>query len=227
VNCWITGLASSPSNGDVDGGTTTLLSEPFNLASAVAPVVSYQRWFTNDQGGSPGDPTDDLRVEVSSDNGASWTLLEQVGAGTPLAWVGVAHPLPIAPSSQVRLRFTAADLGAGSLVEAGVDELRIFDPGQGCASCPFPPPQTLCSISVSRSGDDVVVDWSANPVSGRAVIYHVTGCGPTERIRIGSTEDSFFVHESAALSDDPFNYQVTFLDPCGNELPFCGSTDCP
>jgi hypothetical protein len=227
VNCWITGLGTSPSNGDIDGGTTTLLSEAFNLASAVAPVVTYQRWFTNDQGGSPGDATDTLRVEVSNDNGSSWSLLEEVGSGTPLAWVPVSHPLPVAPTSQVRLRFSAADLGEGSAVEAGVDELRWIDPGQGCDVCLFPPAQSLCQITVGRSGDDVIVDWSTNPVGSRAVVYHVTGCGLADRIKLGSTLGSSFVHEDAALSDEPFNYRVTFLNACGVELPFCGDTDCP
>jgi hypothetical protein len=35
------------------------------------------------------------------------------------------------------------------------------------------------------------------------------------------------VHEGAALTDDAFNYRVTFVDDCGNELAFCGTTDCP
>ena len=34
-------------------------------------------------------------------------------------------------------------------------------------------------------------------------------------------------HEAAALSDAAFNYRVTFVDECGNEQAFCGTTDCP
>jgi subtilisin family serine protease len=226
VNCWITGISPSPGNGDVDDGTTTLLSAAYDMSIAVNPTVVYSRWFTNDQGGSAGDPTDTFRVDVSNDDGQNWTSLEEVGAGTPLAWVPVELALPVAPTSQIRLRFTAADLGAGSLVEAGIDEFGLVDDGQACEQC-TQPPQTLCEISVNRDRDDIVVDWGVNPVGTRAVIYHVSGCDSSERIKLGTTLDSFFVHEAAALSNDAFNYRVTFVDKCGNEQAFCGTTDCP
>jgi hypothetical protein len=227
VNCWITGLAPGPNNGDVDDGSTTLLSARYDLSSAVDPTVKYQRWFTNDRGGSAGDATDSLRVDVSNDDGQSWSPLEEVGAGTPLAWVPVSIALPIAPTSQMRFRFSTADLGAGTLVEAGIDEFALVEAGAACLVCSSPPPQTLCSIHVNLSGDDVVIDWSANPVSNRAVVYQVTGCGPGNRLRIGTATGSSFVHVDAALSPEAFNYQVTSVDDCGNELEFCGTTDCP
>ncbi len=226
TNCWITGLSPSPSNGDVDDGTTTLLSAPYDLSGAVAPVVEYSRWFTNDKGGSPGDLTDVFSVAVSNDDGQNWTPLETVGAGTPLAWVPVAHALPLAPTSAVRFRFTAADLGAGSLVEAAIDEFRLVDSGQACLQCAEPPAQTLCQISVSREGDDVRIDWSTNPVAGRAVVYRITGCGTQDRVKLGTSDGNSFLHESAAASNEFFQYRVTFVDACGNELPFCGTTDC-
>jgi hypothetical protein len=227
VNCWITGLAPDPGNNDVDAGSTTLLSARYDLSSALDPTVEYQRWFTNDQGGSPGDPTDSLRVDVSNDDGQTWSPLEEVGPGTPLAWVPVSLDIPIAVTSQMRFRFSAADLGAGSLVEAGIDEFSLIDAGAACLVCSPPPAQTLCSIHVTRSGDDVVVDWSANPVPNRAVVYRVNGCDPVDSVRIGTATGTSFVHENAALSPESFNYRVTTVDDCGNEVPFCGATDCP
>ncbi len=227
VNCWITGLSGTPGNGDVDDGTTTLLSAAYDLSGAVDPTVAYSRWFTNDRGGSPGDPTDTFRVDVSNDDGQSWTPLEVIGAGTPLAWVPTTLALPVAPTSEVRLRFSAADLGAGSLVEGGIDEFRLVDAGQACEQCTAPPAQTLCQIVVTLDGDDVVIDWSANPVGTRAVVYRIPGCEPSGWIKLGTTEGSVFVHEGAALSAEAFNYRVTFVDACGNEQPFCGTTDCP
>jgi hypothetical protein len=228
VNCWITGLSESPGNGDVDDGTTTLLSAAYDMSGAVNPTVAYSRWFTNDQGGSPGDPTDTFRIDVSNDDGQNWTSLEQIGEGTPLAWVPVSLALPVAPTSEVRFRFTSSDLGSGSLVEAGIDEFGLIDAGQACLQCTEPPTETLCTISVNRFGDDdILVDWSTNPVGTRAVIYHVTGCGSSQRVKLGTSEGISFVHESAALSVESFNYRVTFVDECGNEQAFCGTTDCP
>jgi subtilisin family serine protease len=228
VNCWITGLSGSPSNGDIDGGTTTLLSSPIDLTGASTAEVRYSRWFTNDRGNSPGDPTDMFHLEASDDDGQNWTPLEPaVGAGTPLEWVPVSVPLPVAATNQVRFRFQAADLGDGSVVEAGIDDFEVVDPGQACLQCDGLPAQTLCSIAVDRNGGDIRIDWGAGPVGTRAVVYHIAGCGESEQIRLGSTTDGFFVHESAALSDEEFNYRVTFVDECGNEQAFCGATDCP
>jgi hypothetical protein len=226
VNCWITELGYPTGNGDVDDGTTTLLSAPYDMSGASVPKVAYSRWFTNDRGGSPGDSTDTFLVEVSDDDGQSWSVLEEVGAGTPLAWVPVDYSLPVAPTPEIRFRFTARDLGSGSLVEAGIDEFRLIDEGQRCNQCD-PVPQTLCSISIEKNRDDVVVDWSVNPVDTRAVVYHVTGCDAADRVKLGTTEESSFVHEDALLSHEPFQYRVTFVDACGNEQGFCGPTDCP
>jgi hypothetical protein len=227
VNCWITQLSVPAGNGDVDDGTTTLLSTAYDATTAVAPSVVYSRWFTNDQGGSPGDATDTFRIDISNDDGQNWTPLEEVGAGSPLSWVRVQHGLPIAPTSQMRFRFSAADLGAGSLVEAGIDEFGLVDAGQACVQCSEASPEMLCSISIDRDGDDIRIDWSVNPVDTRAVVYHVSGCGPSGRLKLGSTEGNVFVHEGAALAAEGFNYRVTFVDECGNEQAFCGATDCP
>jgi hypothetical protein len=227
VNCWITGLLGGSGNGDVDGGTTTLLSAAYDMSNAQSPQVRYSRWFTNDRGGSPGDATDTFLVETSNDDGQSWSVLEEVGQGTPLAWVPVSLPLPVPGTDQMRFRFTARDLGEGSLVEAGIDEFELVDPGQACLQCGDPPPQTLCAISVSQAGDDIRLDWTGQPLGTRAVIYHVTGCESSERVRLGTSTSGSFLHQEAALSTEAFQYRVTFVDECGEEQPFCGDNDCP
>jgi hypothetical protein len=198
------------------------------MAGATNPVVRFSRWFTNDQGGSPGDPTDTLKVDASNDDGQNWTLIHEVGAGTPLAWVPVEIALPgsLPPTNEMRFRFTAEDLGAGSLVEAGVDDFSLVDVEQGCNVCGLNPPP-ICSITANRSGDDVVLSWGVDP-GRRVTIYHIPACN--ERLLLGTVEDATsFVHEGAALSATPFNYRVTSVDGCGQVLEFCGDvdTDCP
>jgi hypothetical protein len=219
VNAWITGLASGGGDGgnDIDGGTTTLLSARYDLAGAVDPAVRYARWFTNDRGASPGE--DPLDVEISNNDGGSWTLLEQVGAGTPLAWVEVELPLAgvVTPTANMRFRFTARDLGSGSLVEAGLDGFDLIDRDQGCTGCPLPV-GPVGTILARREGDDVVLDWTADPAPGsRFAVYRLSGPTFSDRVRIGTTTGRTFVHEGAALSGQDFYYRVAAIDACGKE----------
>jgi hypothetical protein len=217
VNCWITQLSGSPSNGDVDNGTTTLMSALYDMTGMVDPAVKFNRWFTNDRGASPGN--DPLTLEISNDNGTNWVLLDTVSAGTPLAWEDIELPITgvIAPTTQMRLRFTAQDLGEGSLVEAGVDDFRIIDRQQGCLACTTPV-NIVGEISVNRVGDDVVLDWTDDPVLGtRFAVYKLEGGDFSTATRVGTIEGRTFVHTDAAISFEGFSYRVSAIDSCGNE----------
>ncbi len=116
--CWTTGLGQ---NVDLDGGPTTLTTAPFDLAGATDPILSYARWFTNDD-----QDEDRLRVEISNDGGASWQLLEEV-AGGPNGWTIARFRVAdvVAPTSDMRLRFIAADQPNNSVTEAAIDRLRF------------------------------------------------------------------------------------------------------
>jgi Zn-dependent metalloprotease len=217
INAWVTGITAEPDNGDVDSGTTTLLSALYDLSSTVDPAVRYYRWFTNDRGNAPGE--DPLVVEISNDDGANWSPLEEVSAGTPLAWVEVEIPIPgtVTPTANMRFRFTASDLGDGSLVEAAIDDFSLIDRDQGCGGCSIPV-DTVGTIHLNRSGDDVVLDWTADPVEAtRFVIYKLTGPDFSESVRIGSTDQRTFAHVGAAMANESFYYRVTAVDSCGNE----------
>ena len=217
VNAWVTGLLASVGGGnnDVDGGTTTLISAQYDLSTAVDPEVRYARWFTNDQGDNPGE--DFLDVEVN--DGTGWAFLEQVTGG-PLAWVEAAIPLSgaVAPGSQVLFRFTTRDLGlGGSIVEAGIDDFELLDRGQGCGGCSLPV-QIVGTISVDRSAGDVLLDWSADPVSGtRFIVYKLSGPTFADAVAIGTSDTKSFIHSGAVSSAEAFSYRVTTVDACANE----------
>jgi len=124
--CWITGqdaVGGSQGSNDVDGGTTTLLSPVYDLSGASAVTLSYWRWYTNETGNAPN--SDTWLVQVSADGGA-WTTLEQTLA-SDRSWTQQTFQLNTlldSPAS-VRFRFEASDLGSGSVVEAGVDDLTL------------------------------------------------------------------------------------------------------
>ncbi|MFO0981136.1 MAG: M14 family zinc carboxypeptidase [Planctomycetota bacterium] len=123
-NCYVTAKAGgSAGDNDVDDGKTTLISPRFNLASAPSAVLRFWRWYA-DLGGSPNN--DDLLVQISNDDGASWSNLEVVGA-TENAWREVQFRVAdfVAPSAQMRLKLVAQDKPNDSLCEALLDDLRI------------------------------------------------------------------------------------------------------
>lgn len=125
--CWVTDGNAGGSLGanDIDGGATTLSSPTLDATGAGdGAELVYWRWYSNDTGSSSND--DSMLVQISEDDGSSWNLLETVteNAGQ---WVERRFLVSsvVGPVDQIRIRFVASDLGAGSIVEAGVDDLRI------------------------------------------------------------------------------------------------------
>jgi choice-of-anchor B domain-containing protein len=145
VNCWVTGRTAGTGVGanDVDGGRTTLLSPVMNLANVPsATMIGYWRWYSNDQGAAPN--ADVFVVDISNNGGSSWTNVETVGpagAGTSGGWTyhefRAADIVPL--TSNMRLRFIADDAGSGSVIEAAVDDLRVFaiECGPTCGTSDF------------------------------------------------------------------------------------------
>ncbi len=120
-------------NTDVDGGATRLVSPAMDATVGADPHVTYWRWWADN-----GDSDDVFTVELSDDDGGSWVTLETIGPGvSPGAWVFQSYRVAdhVGLTDQLRLRFTASDLGAGSIVEAGVDGVALLNTpaGVNCA----------------------------------------------------------------------------------------------
>ncbi|MEQ8844606.1 MAG: GC-type dockerin domain-anchored protein [Phycisphaerales bacterium] len=134
-NAYVTGAAR---NEDLDGGPAVLTSPVFDLSAAPTnSVLSYARWFANDdQRGGIADQ-DRLVVQVSDDGGATWTTLETVDHAmggeqwTTMRWTLTDH---IDLTSQVQVRFTVSDSPNDSITEAAIDALSIV--GLECGDCP-------------------------------------------------------------------------------------------
>jgi len=127
TKCFVTGQGTNPAavdEADVDQGKTTLVSPPLDLTGKAIPMIGYWRWFYTSAPGSQ----DYLSVSVSNDNGLTWTAVEALH--DPIArWEERAIRLSdyLSPTSQVRVRFVAADEGGASIVEAAIDDITVFD----------------------------------------------------------------------------------------------------
>lgn len=132
IFAWVTGQGN-PGGGlgdnDIDNGTTSLVSNQIDLSNTESATISYARWFSNDTGGAPN--TDVFEVFVSDDDGQNYALVETVGPagdGTSGGWIETQFNVAdfVDLTSTIRVKFVASDLGAGSIVEAGIDDVRIF-----------------------------------------------------------------------------------------------------
>lgn len=132
VNCWITGRQSGSGVGsfDVDGGTTTLLSPVLDLSTASpATRIGYWRWYSNTAGAAPN--ADVFTVDLSNNGGTNWSTVEVVGPSGPGTSGGWNYfefqPSTLLPlTANMRMRFIASDLGAGSIVEAAIDDFTVY-----------------------------------------------------------------------------------------------------
>ncbi|HEV8198625.1 MAG TPA: fibronectin type III domain-containing protein [Candidatus Polarisedimenticolia bacterium] len=219
TNAWITGLqGGGVGDWDVDGGTTTLISPTLDLTGRSGAILRMALFYNNTAGANPGE--DPLHVDVTSNNGTTWTpLLNSPNDIAPWTLTPFTLTGTVPFTNQFRIRVTAADLGVGgSIVEAGVDDVSIEEPGAACNACSGPV-GTVGLIQVSRSGDDILLDWSADPVNaGAYVVYQRSGPGLATLVRLGSTTTRSFVHAGAALlTGQDFDYVVSAVDACGRE----------
>jgi len=195
--CWVTGPAAGTGVGtfDIDGGATTLVSPVIDMAGQTGAELSYWRWYSNTAGAAPN--ADVFVVQISNNGGSTWQALETVGpagAGTSGGWIRAAFNVDgvITPTASMRVRFIAEDAGAGSVVEAALDDIVITrrvceDPPAGCdpdVNCDGSPDQgdVACMI-LAVAGDiscicqdpDFNQDGSADQGDVAALIGVVAG----------------------------------------------------
>tara|TARA_B100000902_G_scaffold48580_1_gene55592 strand:- start:27296 stop:30160 length:2865 start_codon:yes stop_codon:yes gene_type:complete len=119
---------------DVDGGHTTLTSPVYDLVDYKNPTFSYYRWYTNSPptGANPG--ADWWQVQVT-DDGNNWVYVEN-NITSDNSWRKFAFRVLdyVGISDNFQIRFIASDslriglyLDGGSLVEAAVDDVYLYD----------------------------------------------------------------------------------------------------
>ena len=130
VNDLVTGRLAGASAGehDVDGGTTSISSSAISLAGGVTYTFSWQQYLAH---GSNSSSADFLRVRLrNTANGALTTLSNRTGAAANLngAWAPATATYTPSGDQSVQIVVEAADASTASLVEAGVDDMRITRP---------------------------------------------------------------------------------------------------
>ncbi|WP_205315671.1 M14 family zinc carboxypeptidase [Nonomuraea lactucae] len=124
ANDLVTGRLAGASAGehDVDGGVTSIQSPPITLPAGGTLSVSLSWYLAH---GSNASSADYVRVRVVGST--TTTVLQQAGAASNRngAWSVATADLTAHAGQTVRIVVDAADASTASLVEAGIDDVRI------------------------------------------------------------------------------------------------------
>jgi len=128
VNDLVTARLAGASVGanDVDGGTTSIQSPAITLQGGTNFTLTFSYYLAHLNNSSTAD-----FFRVSIVNGASvTTVFQELGAATQdnAAWATATVNLSQFAGQTIRILIQAADASGASLVEAGVDDVRITRP---------------------------------------------------------------------------------------------------
>jgi hypothetical protein len=123
-NDLVTGATAgaSPGDNDVDGGLTSIQSPAITLPATGNLSLTFNSYLAN---GSNSSTADFLRVRIVGST--TQTVYSRAGAAANVngAWLTNTVSLNAFAGQTVRILIEAADASTASLVEAGVDDLRV------------------------------------------------------------------------------------------------------
>ncbi|MCP4710998.1 MAG: hypothetical protein GY869_20430 [Planctomycetes bacterium] len=129
--CWLTENLNNPAyttpwNTDIDDGAVRLTSPAIDMSyGQISIAYDYFLNLSNTEG------NDHLLVEINVDGNGPWVLIADHNTDGELTWRHhlvdweTLQGLGIIPTVNSRLRFTANDGETPSIVEAGIDAIRI------------------------------------------------------------------------------------------------------
>jgi hypothetical protein len=173
--CFVTGNGipgGGEGDADVDRGPTSLISPRLDLIGLRRVEVSFSRWFVDETY-----PDDTLAVEISNDDGASWTRLRTIRR-SERAWrreQASAIDSLVPPTDRMRLRFVVSDVGNPSLLEAAVDDVVVRAVSPRIEAAPAPVTRIVQVLpSPFRTNVSIVYDL-LTPARVRLGIFDVCG----------------------------------------------------
>jgi hypothetical protein len=182
TQCFVTGNSFDPldprdeRHDAVDNGCTTLQSPTYRLGGQAGLTLSYWRALR-----LYGDRRSQLEVEISNDEGATWTQLERLTNPTGGPWGGwegnrwarasfALDAVLGAPADAVVLRFTACDASLVDVLEAAIDDITFSG-----FPCGPPDTQPILAVAALVVGDSAAYGGDGNG-NGRL--------DPGERVRL-------------------------------------------
>jgi subtilisin family serine protease len=128
VNDLVTGRLAGASVGanDVDGGTTSIQSPAIALQGGTTFTLTFSYYLAHLNNSS----TADFFRVIVVDGASMTTVFQELGAATQdnAAWATATVNLSQFAGRTIRILIQAADASGASLVEAGVDDVRITRP---------------------------------------------------------------------------------------------------
>jgi hypothetical protein len=122
VNDLVTGASTSGSNGDIDGGTTSIQSPPIALPAGV-PTLSFSYYLAHRNDSSADDF---FRAAIVSPSGTT-VVFEELGNALIDRATFATRTIDLSAfaGQTIRILFIARDGGTDNLLEAAVDDVRI------------------------------------------------------------------------------------------------------
>ncbi|MEO5940650.1 MAG: M14 family metallopeptidase [Candidatus Limnocylindrales bacterium] len=121
-----TAAGTSANANDLDGGRTTLTSPSIAMPPTAGQKLQFRWTFATDGAAVTGD---EFRIDVLDVTAARTTsVFVAHGAQRNGGWHAASIDLSAFAGHEIRLRFSASDVAANSLVEAGFDDVRVTQP---------------------------------------------------------------------------------------------------